>query len=270
MNVNQHTCFYEGTVHHRRFAPVDHRFRYRVFFAFLDLDEVDRLLGRGWLWGTRLWAMARFRRTDHFGDPQEPLSESVRDLVEERIGRRPNGPIRLLTNLRYYGYVLNPVSFYYCYSVDGQTVDALVAEVTNTPWGERYCYVLDRPCEDDGLQLARMEHEKRFHVSPFMALEQQYVWKLREPGNDLRLAIASFENNCKVLEASLVLERRCWSRWNKLRLLLQYPWLTVKVFLAIYWQALRLWIRRVPFVPHPGRLRPLHTADELETRGPVS
>ena len=132
---------YEGTVRHRRFNPVLNGFQYRLFMMYLDLEELPTLIRDRWLWSVNKVNLAFFRRRDHLGDPRLPLDRSVRDLVEEQLGERPEGPIRLLTHLRYFGICFNPVSFYYCYDKDGRYVQTIVAEVHNTPWLEQHCYV---------------------------------------------------------------------------------------------------------------------------------
>lgn len=157
-----HSCLYDGWVRHRRFAPRAHAFRYRLFMAYLDLTELDRVFRGRWFWSTRRPALAWFRRADYLGDPSVPLDQAVRDCVERNTGVRPRGPIRLLTHLRYFGYVFNPVSFYYCFDTADTRVETIVAEITNTPWGERHAYVLSAR----GEQPLRFRFGKAFHVSP--------------------------------------------------------------------------------------------------------
>ena len=138
------SAVYEGWVRHRRFTPVEHSFTYRHTMLLLDLDELPEVLDRHPLYSARRPALARFRREDHFGDAARPLDECVRDLVHERTGRRPEGPVRLLTTLRTLGHNFNPVSFYYCFAPGSERVETVVAQVTNTPWGETHAYVLER------------------------------------------------------------------------------------------------------------------------------
>ena len=140
-----HSAIYHGWLRHRRTAPRKHAFRYLLFMIYLDLGALDRGFRGRWLWSARRTALARFDRADRLGDPALPLERSVRDLVESRSGRRPAGPIRLLTHLRYFGYCFNPVSFYYCFDVAGERIEHMVAEVNNTPWGEQHWYVLSEP-----------------------------------------------------------------------------------------------------------------------------
>ncbi len=137
------SCLYEGTVRHRRFAQVEHSFAYALFLVYVDLDELDSLFGRRSFWSTRWPALARFRRADYLGDASRPLADCVRELVEQQTGHRPAGPIGLLTSFRYFGFEMNPVSFYYCFDNSGERIEAVVAEVNNTPWNEKHCYVLD-------------------------------------------------------------------------------------------------------------------------------
>ncbi len=145
-------------------------FRYRLALAYVDLDELRGLLA-GRLVDPRP-GLVRFRRRDYLGDAGHPLATAVRDEVQRQSGRRPDGPIRLLTQLRSWGHCFNPVSFYYCFDPDGDRLEHVLAEVTNTPWGERHAYVISRSSSAAG-QVPRSpaNSTKRLHVSPFMGME---------------------------------------------------------------------------------------------------
>lgn len=248
------SCLYLGTVFHERRVPVRHAFTYTLFQFYLDLDELESVFRRRWLVSASRPALARFRRSDHLGDPRKPLDTAVRELVEQRLGWRPEGPVRLLTHLRYFGFVMNPVSFYYCFEADGKRVAAVVAEVNNTPWNEQHCYVLDwRKGRDefDGDELKAIE-PKVFHVSPFMNMGMDYHWRVTAPEEHLLVHIENFVAGEPRFEAILRLQRKPLNSWTLAMTLLQFPWMTLRVYLAIHWQALRLWMKGVPYVPHPG------------------
>jgi hypothetical protein len=247
------SAIYFGRVRHRRLAPVPHAFRYRMFMMFLDLAELPEVFTGRWLWSARRPALARFRREDHFGDPARSLDQAVRDLVQAETGDRPAGPIRLLTHLRYFGFVFNPVSFYYCYDANDSRVETIVAEVTNTPWGERHCYVLPQNMNAGRGGHGRYFPEKVMHVSPFMEMDVRYDWRFAPPGESLTVHMENAREGEKVFDATLVLEREEIRAGTLARALAGYPLMTLRVILAIHWQALRLWLKRVPVHDHPAK-----------------
>ncbi len=250
-----HSAIYHGWLNHRRRAPRAHAFRYRLFFLYLDLAELDSVFRGRWLWSTRRPALAYFKRRDHLGDPRLPLERAVRDLVEERSGRRPAGPIRLLTHLRYFGHCFNPVSFYYCFDADDRQVETVVAEVNNTPWGEQHCYVLGVPQQRTGGKYQRYRSDKALHVSPFMPMALAYEWDLSTPAGqlDVHMALAPMDgSNEKIFDATLQLERADISGARLAGMLARFPLMTVQVVFAIHWQALRLWLKGVPVHSHPA------------------
>lgn len=216
---------------------------------YLDLSEIDNVFRGRWFWSSKRMALARFRREDHFGNPQISLDESVRELVTLSKRPRPEGPIRILTHLRYFGFVMNPVSFYYCFDRNSEKVETVVAEVHNTPWGEQHCYVLD--ANQFCVKSDNQPTEKQFHVSPFMPMDTEYYWRLDLPDRNLTVNIENHRTSEKIFDVTMQLNRREITGFNLLRSLIRFPLITLYVFLAIYWQALRLWIKRVPFFPHP-------------------
>lgn len=250
-----HSCIYEGRIRHRRFTPVENLFSYRLFMMYLDLAELPHLFDRHRLWSSERGSLAHFRRRDHLGDPDTPLEESVREHVRQHTGTRPQGPIRLLTHLRYFGYRFNPVSFFFCFDGEDQQVETIVAEITNTPWGEQHLYVLAEDLNSGQGAKKRYAFDKNFHVSPFMAMEQQYVWRFTQPGPHLSVHIDNWERNCRLFDATMTMRRNEITDRSLARVLCQYPLMTARITAAIHWQAAKLYLKKCPFYPHPKSLQ---------------
>lgn len=253
------SALYTGTLSHRRTSPKRNEFTYPLFMVYLDLEELPTLFDPFWLVSLRRPAPVRMRRADYLGDPEVPLDDAVRDLVEERLGWRPTGPIRMLTHLRYFGFLINPVTFYYCFEPDAEEKDAtdekvevIVAEVTNTPWGERYAYVLSQPDIRRG-KVDEYHLEKVFHVSPFFEMDQRYTWMFSQPGEKLAVHMRNHQEGKQVFDATLSMKRQPMTPRNLRRALLRQPFMTLNVAFWIYWQAAKIhYWKRVPYVPYPG------------------
>lgn len=251
-----HSSIFSGQVSHWRTLPVEHAFRYRVFMMYLDLSELGEVFSGRWFWSAKRPAIARLRRSNYFGDRDTALDVSVRNLVEERTGTRPQGPVRLLTNLSYFGYTFNPLSIYYCFDQSDQRVETIVAEVSNTPWGERHCYVLTDDINTGNEEARRFTIGKEMHVSPFIGMDVRYEWLLTPPSDRLVVRISNLGRDTKFFGATLNLKRTEISGWSLARVLVVYPFMTLKVIAAIHWQALKLWLKGCPVVQHPGKSSP--------------
>ena len=251
----------EGELRHRRFTAPNRSFTYPLFMVYLDLGELESVFADRWLWSTKGPNVAWFRRADHYGDATVALDVAIRGLVEEQTGTRPEGPIRLLTHLRYLGHCFNPVSLYYCFAPDGRTLETIVAEVSNTPWNERHMYVLSEPEPETGTRRRGKEYrlKKAFHVSPFLGMEMDYGWRFgAPPGRDGDPFWVHMENrerrdpSARVFDATLTMKRKPMTGPNLARVLVRRPAMTMQVVGAIYWQAFRLWGNKARFYSHPG------------------
>ena len=245
------SCIYKGELYHHRYLPRENKFTYTVFFMFLDLEELEHVFDERWLWSFGRANVANFKRADYLGPTDIPLDQAVRDRVEQKLGERPAGPIRMLTHLRYYGHCFNPVSFYYCYNATDTTVEYIVAEITNTPWLERHSYVLGIKQNLDTGSGKHFQFAKAFHVSPFMDMDFLYDWRFEEPGESLRIHMKNFKEDNKFFEAVLTMQRREISGAALAWVLIRFPAMTMKVLSMIYWQAFRLWLKKTPYYDHP-------------------
>lgn len=269
MSGERHSCAYRGWVRHRRLGSPAHELRMELFMLYLDLDELPELFDPYLIASARGRAIAEFRRSDHLGNPARPLADTIRDLVAARTGRSlPAGPVRLLTNLRYLGHCFNPVSFYYCFEPSGERVETVVAEVTNTPWGERHAYVLSN--ERPGAPNMRGRFAKEFHVSPFMGMDHTYAWRMTTPGERLAVHIESEREGRVVFDATLALERLALTPARLRALLVRQPLMTLSVVRRIYGNGLRLRLRGARYFPNPsgapllGRARREHARASRE------
>jgi DUF1365 family protein len=251
------SAIYEGFVRHRRYTPKHHDFTYKVFMVYLDLQELDEVFSKTRLWSQSSFSLSWFRRKDYFdGDESTPLYDAIANAVESELGFRPEGKICMLANLRYFGYVMNPIVCYYCYDKTGEELQAVVAEVTNTPWKNRCHYVLDMKNNNNSPVL----FDKKMHVSPFQPMGLVYQWQGKAPDKNLAIHFDVFSENEKaryaksdiVFDASLVMKRREMTASAMRSVILLYPLMTMKVFGAIYWQALKLWFKKIPFFDHPN------------------
>ncbi|MQQ33597.1 DUF1365 family protein [Pseudomonas sp. SZ57] len=242
------SALYSGWISHRRFAPRAHEFTYRIGLIYLDLDEQDSVLGLSPLAGRGRFAPFSFRERDYLPELTGQgltLIEAVRERVGKALGRIPSGRVCLLTQARSWGLSFNPVSFFYCHEADG-TLAGILCEVTNTPWGERYSYVL--PATGEGHQ--HFAVAKAFHVSPFLPRDLEYRMSFSQPAERIGVHMADWQGELKMFDATLNLTRQNLNRKTLHRYLIAYPWMTAKTCLAIYWQAMRLLVKRIPIFSH--------------------
>lgn len=247
---------YIGWLRHRRFRPRGHEFTYKLFMAWLDIDRIPELMAQTPWTSYNRFHWASFYERDHFGDPAVPLRERLAQDARAHGIDLPDGPIFLLTHLRYLGYCFNPISFYFCYDRTGR-VEAILAEVNST-FGESRNYWLSHKNRQPSAKALYYRCAKTMHVSPFMDMNLDYEFVLTEPGEKLVAHMNTFEPATAkpFFDATLVLEGEPWTTRNLGRILLRHPWMTAKVIVTIHWQALWLFLKRVPVFTHPARVRP--------------
>ena len=244
------SAIYDGTIRHRRYADRRNAFEHGIALAYVDLDELPTLLGGALTRrGPRL---VRFRRDDYLGDPAEALGESVRSLVADRTGERPGGPVRLLTQLRSFGHWFNPVSFYYCFDGSGERLDAVVAEVTNTPRRQRHAYTLARE-PGSASPVIRGVSDKQLYVSPFLSMDQRYSWNVAAPGQTLSVHIENHRAGELAFDATLSMRRRELTQRTLAEVTARYPAATARVLALIYAHALGLKLKGLRVYPHPAK-----------------
>lgn len=241
-------AIYKGTISHTRFVPKKHTFNYKVNMLYIDLDKISESFAKNWFWSANKFNLASFKRSDFFGDTKKSIKNSINELLFETLQYKHVGKIFLLTNIRYFGYCFNPVSFYYCEDSKGKLI-AIVSHITNTPWDEKYAYVND--CRDIPSSSKHFEFDKAFHVSPFMPMNMKYKWIFSTPKDFLFVSMDNIKKDTLCFNATLKLTKKAWTPQALNRILFLSLPFSIKTIFLIYWNALVLAIKRVKFYPHP-------------------
>jgi DUF1365 family protein len=248
------SAIYTGTILHTRNYPTSHQFRYKLFMLYLDVDELPNLFQKLRFWSYNERNLGSFRRSDYIGSECVSIRDAIQKIVFDKTGKKIDGPIRMLTHLRYFGYVFNPVTFYYCYDKLERLV-AVVSEIENTPWGERYTYVLLNESDKNNAEISNA-FDKEFHVSPFLPPDMNYTWTFSVPSaqeqSELQIRMHARKKNAETFYAHLDMKRQKINGTSLNMMLLKFPLMTLQVIAAIYWQAFKLYLKKATFYNHPN------------------
>lgn len=249
---------YRGWVRHRRSKPKQHDFRYPLAMVMFDLDVMDSIFAKSKYWSREALNCISFKRKDYI-QADTGIKQSIKSAVQEKIkqqtGQDFDGRVMLLTHPRYLGFVINPVSFYFCYA--GDQLVHIVSEINNTPWDERFTYVLtpEGTSQRAGTQVLNFEFDKQFHVSPFMPMGMQYRWRFSLQPNKINIHMTLLQKGEKIFDATMQGDQQPFTQKSMRSLPFAYPLQTILVACRIYWHALLLYIKGIRFHTHPDKVK---------------
>ena len=270
-----HDGLMQGKVHHVRLHPRKHDFSYASSMVLLDTEKLESNPSSNFLNKSKFWSLNRFNlvslyRNDYIGGHKESvltINEEVKQLIYKRTGKEFDGKVKLLSHPRQWGFVFNPVSFYFCYAASGE-LQWIISEINNTPWNERHAYL-----HNISEQTRKDKHDyqfvfdKCFHVSPFMPMDLKYEWRFFFNGDDIRIVMKLFKHNELQFTAGLNLEWQPFSSRSMYMLPVLFPLQTFLIVYRIYWNAFLLHLKKIPFYTHPDKLSDevVQTTESMKT-----
>jgi DUF1365 family protein len=247
-NINNklESGLYQGSISHKRFTPKVHEFSYNISMMGLVLDELNQITQKSKLLGTKWYNPVRFVEKDYIKSEPGELKQRISSKVQRLGGDWDGSKVLMLVQCRCLGLYFSPINLYYCFNKDNEC-NLMLAEVSNTPWNEKHYYLVDITPKSGG---DKNITEKKFHVSPFMEMNMNYHWNATVPNKKAFVNIQNFDlsNTTKVFEANMKLEKKSINSMTLLASWLSLPFTAIKIVSLIYWQAAKLFIKRIPFV----------------------
>lgn len=246
---------YKGDVMHQRYHPKKHGFNYPLAMILINVDHIEKTFNTSRWWSVERFNLIGFYRKDYIQASQKEtcIKQAVCETILNNCNESFTGTVKILTNPRFFGYVFNPVTFYLCYD-ENHALKYILSQINNTPWNERHTYVHRVTCDDSAKKV--FDFDKQFHVSPFMPMNLAYTWQFMFENKKIDIHMGLFDSGVKQFIATMRAKHSPFTSRNMLKLPIEFPFQTLRIVFRIYWHALRLWIKKVPFYEHSDTHEP--------------
>jgi len=238
----------KGVLTHHRLLSKKHAFSTNLLMVYMRISILENA-DKAPHWPSKKFNLVGYRRKDYFINEEGSLGTSIMEYLSKYGVSKPIGDIYLLTSLSFFGYCFNPISIYIAYEESNQDIIAIILEVTNTPWHERKLYVI-QPIQESS-EVYTAEFPKKLHVSPFMGMDYDYKIKLEDSKQNIKVSLQNIRKNKIEFSARLNLKKSPYSKKTFFIQSLLHSFLPQRVTFLIYWHAFRLYLKGIPFIPHP-------------------